>query len=149
MQFANINIDALKRATDFVVGADGTAVVANTYHMIAAAMQAAYNEGFVEGRAEAEQDVEERLDNAFDEGFEQGAAFQELEDEFDTEITAKECWEDGFLEAVEESQRNPIEADRRAQVIIAERAADYFEALEEALAEPEDAIDDERLYDEA
>lgn len=131
MQFADMNLDALKRTTDFIVGPDGTAEIARGYHAFAAAMQAAYNEGFLAGRTDAEANVEERLDNAFDEGFEQGAAFQELEDEADTEITARECWEDGYLEAVEEAQRNPIEADRRAQVIITERAAEYFEALDE------------------
>lgn len=163
MQFGEMNLDALKRSIDFVVGPDGTAQVATAYHQFAAAMQSAYNEGFLAGQTSAEENVEERLDNAFDEGFEQGASFQELADEADTEITAKECYEDGYLEAMEDGYRDVRAADAKVQAIMAGRAARYFEALEDARAEPEDEAvcgvcgsshcecgpDDEQVEDEA
>jgi hypothetical protein len=130
MQFAELNIDAMKRATDFIVGSEGTAVIAGTYHAIAAAMQAAYNEGYQEGRASEAEANEERLDNAFDEGFEQGAAFQSLEDEEDTNQTAAECFDDGYLEGVGDTLSRPFFASNEVQRILNARAADYFEALE-------------------
>lgn len=140
MQFAEINVEALKRTTDFIVGPEGTAVIAKTYHVIAAAMQNAFNEGHLAGRAEAEENVEERLDNAFDEGFEQGASFQQLEDEEDTTQTADECFDDGYLEGVDDARRYPGLADATVQAIINERAHAYFEALEDT---------DEFVIDEA
>lgn len=131
MQFENINIDALQRATDYVVGPDGTATVAKTYHAFHAAMQAAFEEGRALGRAEAEQDVEDRLDTAFDEGFEQGSAFQELEDEADAAQAADECYEDGYLDGVADARARPGIADTNVAGILWDRAGDAFDALDE------------------
>lgn len=147
MHFQTINTDALQRATDVFVGPEGTAVIAKTYHMLAAAMQAAYNEGHLAGRMEAEENVEERLDNAFDEGFEQGSAFQETLDEDDHEQAREECYEDGYLEGVQEARACPGFADNKVQQIIFDRADAAMERLE---AISDDDYDDfDRVIDEA
>ncbi|MGY3589330.1 hypothetical protein [Bradyrhizobium sp. USDA 4350] len=150
MQFQNMNIDALAHATQLLVGADATVVIAKTYHAFNIAMQTSFEQGRKAGYELANEDVEDRLDNAFDEGFEQGSAFQKLEDAIalaalqdDAEQAIEETFDDGYLEGVSDARRLPKFADDTVQRIINDRADEAFEALEDLTA------DDEGLIDEA
>src|ERR1700683_3709380 len=63
-----VNVDALSRAADAIVGPEVSKLIAGLYQIIDRAMK----DGYELGKYEAEQNVEAALDVAFDNGFEFG-----------------------------------------------------------------------------
>jgi hypothetical protein len=131
-----VNVEAMYLAQKLLLGEDTTMMIAQ----LADAIDVAMKRGYDLGRYEAEQNIEDRLDNAFDEGFEQGASYQELVDDEDNEQTAAECFDDGYLEGVDDTLNRTLFAASEVQRIINARAEEFFTALEDT---------DELVIDEA
>jgi hypothetical protein len=63
-----VNVLALRRSLEAVVGPDQTRVIEGVYQLIDRAMK----DGYDLGRSDAEQDQDNKLDAAFDNGFDEG-----------------------------------------------------------------------------
>jgi hypothetical protein len=157
MLIQEMNLDAMKRTLDLMVGPKGTELIALAYKAVNEAMQSAYNEGFAGGqqsgfdaayevaKIDVEVDVEERLDNAFDEGFMHGMA------------QAEEDADQSYIDGVADARARPAVADENVQEIIGVMAqealnipdADFYAALDEytprliTLQEHDEQVQDE------
>jgi hypothetical protein len=156
MQFQTMNIDALKRTVDLMLGQQATEAVAVTYKAIEAAMQAAYNEGHLDGyelgksytkelaEIDAEEKVEKRIDAAFDNGFMMGQA--QAEERYpdqhdagvrDATVEANTAWANGYLEGINEGYDEGYLAgvqDARARPAIADETVEQIIAKKDQFA---------------
>jgi hypothetical protein len=115
MLFQEMNIDALKRTLDLMLGPQGSEVVAIAYQGVAAAMQAAYNEGYLTGEENgidlatgwAREGAEEALEAASHEGFDQGH---------------DHGYDEGYVNGVADARARPAIADETVQDIINDAA---------------------------
>jgi hypothetical protein len=107
-----VNVEALGRAAEALVGPQATAAIFAVYKLIDQAMF----DGYTLGRIDAERNVEERLDAAFDNGFEEGFA----EGYFTTEESISSKWDEGYLEGVGDARARPAIADETVADIISD-----------------------------
>jgi len=114
--FQNVNVVALERATDILVGPQVREMITNLYQVIDQAMY--------QGHQMAQQDIQVKLDEAFRDGVEDGRTIGYADALF-------ECndWNDGYLAGVRDARAQPAIADETVEAIMAEQAQDAAEDL--------------------
>lgn len=129
-----VNVEALRRAAEAIVGPQVTDTILRTYQAIDQAMFA----GYQLGQEDATESVDERLDDAFDAGY--AAAEQDYElDASDAEADDAQgnlfdyAYDEGYVSGVADARARPTIADRNVQDIINDGAEEHYEALAEAV----------------
>lgn len=121
MQFEQLNIDALKRATDAVLGPKGTETLSALYFVINAAMTAAHQDGYRQGFQTAEVQIMDEAHEAVKQAYDMGQGVGYLGG------YAEGC-DDGYMAGVEEQKTMPEEAARTVEEIQADLMQDALDA---------------------
>jgi hypothetical protein len=69
-----VNVLALRRSLEAVVGPDQTRVIEGVYQLIDRAMKDGYDLGFEDGQVDKDNQLDAAFDNGFDEGYLEGVA---------------------------------------------------------------------------
>lgn len=119
--------DMIKDATrDFLFDVS-TGTLRNTFAIV----EAAIRHGYELGKQDGLENLEAACDASFDSGFERGKTEGALESEVGIEDAMSDSFDDGYLKGVSDARRLPDFADEMVQDILAVRAEDHYEALEE------------------